>query len=547
MKSLIFPGLLILSCSFASCSAQENSDPWANYDEAADLAVLAQLENESMHYRLLRSPHQRGNALWAEFEAELADFGAEQYEALKPLVLGGSIAGLQQAVDDGELDYETLVKFYLYRIREIENDPARYLNAVISLNPAALEQARERDRGHGENHDPIFGMPILLKDNVGMAGLPTTAGAYALAGNETEDAFITNRLLARGAIVLGKANLSEWAYFFCRDCPSGWSAMGGQTLNPYGRLAFGTGGSSAGSGAATAADYAVAAVGSETSGSILSPASANSLVGLKPTTGSLSRSGVVPISGSLDTTGPIARNVADAVALFNGMTGYDENDVAMPRLAEDYALVFRLDELAGKRLGMFESMAEDEFYRQAGEILAANGAVTEPVSFVWERPEEFTEFLGAEMVRDLAGYLENYAAGELDISSIAEVQAFNLEDAATRAPYGQSLVDMMAELDYSPEELEALRAELQSYARLQMQNLFDQHELDVLLSLNNMHAGVAALANFPALTIPTGYRENGRPVGLTLIAPSFRDQDLIDVGAEFERLTAARRPPAGYQ
>lgn len=546
MKSLNPSILLILSFSITSCFSQESNDPWAAYDEAADIATLAQLENERMHYQLLRSRHQRGTGLWAEFEAELADFGAAQYEALRPLVLGASMAELQQAVDSGELSYEALTRFYLYRIRDIENDPALYLNAVISLNPAALELARERDIGHGENRDPIYGMPILLKDNVGMAGLPTTAGAFALAENEADDAFVAARLRERGAIVLGKANLSEWAYFFCGDCPSGWSAMGGQTLNPYGRLAFGTGGSSSGSGAAIAAEYAVAAVGSETSGSILSPASANSLVGLKPSTGSLSRSGVVPISATLDTTGPMARSVADVVALFNAMTGYDENDFAMPRLAENLVLEYRLTGLAGKRLGIFESLAEDTFYSEAAERLIAGGAVTEVVSFAGERPELFGEFLGAEMVRDLAAYLANHAGAGVEISSVSDLRAFNLED-RSRMPYGQEEVDMMAELNYSPEELEALREELQSFARLQMHNLFDQHGLDVLLSLNNMHAGVAALANFPALTIPVGYRENGRPVGLTLIAPSFREQDLIDVGAEFERLTMARRAPADYQ
>ena len=538
--------LLLAACGFVACFAQETSDPWAAYDEAADLAVLAQLENERMHYQLLRSPHQRGAALWAGFEAELEAFGAERYEALKPLVLGASIAELQQAVDDGALSYESLTLFYLYRIREIENDPARYLNAVISLNPAALEQARRRDGDHDENHDPMFGMPVLLKDNVNMAGLPTTAGAVALAENEADDAFITERLRERGAIILGKANLSEWAYFFCGECPSGWSAMGGQTLNPYGRLVFGTGGSSSGSGAAIAAEYAAAAVGSETSGSILSPASANSLVGLKPTTGGLSRSGVVPISATLDTTGPMARSVADAVALFNAMTGYDEDDFAMPRLAEDLALEYRLAGLAGKRLGVFESLADDAFYSGAADALVAGGAVAEVVSFAWESPELFGEFLGAEMVRDLAAYLATYANAEVGITSVHDLRAFNLED-RTRMPYGQQEVDMMAELDYSAEELEALRAELQSYARLQMENLFSQHDLDVLLSLNNMHAGVAALANFPALTVPVGYRENGRPVGLTLIAPSFQEQDLIDIGAEFERLTMARKPPPDYR
>ncbi|MDE0478600.1 MAG: amidase family protein [Gammaproteobacteria bacterium] len=546
MNTLSFPCLLLSACSFVSCFAQESSDPWAAYDEAADLAVLAQLENERMHYQLLRSPLQRGAALWSDFEAELADFGEAQYEALKPLILGASIDQLQQAVDSGELSYETLTRFYLYRIRETENDPARYLNAVISLNPAALELARERDGGHGENHDPIFGMPVLLKDNVGAAGMPTTAGAIALAANETDNAFIAERLIERGAIVLGKANLSEWAYFFCGDCPSGWSAMGGQTLNPYGRLVFGTGGSSSGSGSAIAAEYAVAAVGSETSGSILSPASANSLIGLKPTTGSLSRTGVVPISATLDTTGPMARSVADAVALFNAMTGYDEDDLAMPRLAEDLMLEYRLTGLSGKRLGLLESMTEDAFYQEAADLLATDGATIEPVSFAWESPELFSEFLGAEMVRDLAAYLADHAGAGVEITSVSDLRAFNLED-PTRMPYGQAEVDMMAELDYGAEELEALRAELQSYARLQMENLFSQHDLDVLLSLNNMHAGVAALANFPALTIPAGYRENGRPVGLTLIAPSFQEQVLIDIGAEFERLTMARRPAADYQ
>ncbi|MYA68438.1 MAG: amidase [Gammaproteobacteria bacterium] len=546
MNNLKLTCLLLMACSFVSCNAQETSDSLEDFGEAADLAVLAELENERMHYQLLRSQYQRGAALWSDFEAELADFGEAQYEALKPLILGASIDQLQQAVDSGELSYETLTRFYLYRIRETENDPARYLNAVISLNPAALELARERDGGHGENHDPIFGMPVLLKDNVGAAGMPTTAGAIALAANETDNAFIAERLIERGAIVLGKANLSEWAYFFCGDCPSGWSAMGGQTLNPYGRLVFGTRGSSSGSGSAIAAEYAVAAVGSETSGSILSPASANSLVGLKPTTGSLSRTGVVPISATLDTTGPMARSVADAVALFNAMTGYDEDDLAMPRMAEDLMLEYRLTGLSGKRLGLLESMSEDAFYQEAADLLATNGATIEPVSFAWDSPESFSEFLGAEMVRDLAAYLADHAGAGVEITSVSDLRAFNLED-PTRMPYGQAEVDMMAELDYGAEELEALRAELQSYVRLQMENLFSQHDLDVLLSLNNMHAGVAALANFPALTIPAGYRENGRPVGLTLIAPSFQEQVLIDIGAEFERLTMARRPAADYQ
>ena len=170
----------------------------------------------------------------------------------------------------------------------------------------------------------------------------------------------------------------------------------------------------------------------------------------------------------------MARSVADVVALFNAMTGYDEDDFAMPRMAEDLALEFRLAGLAGKRLGVFESLTDDTLYSEAAERLAAEGAVTEVVSFAWESPEFFSEFLGAEMVRDLAAYLATHASAGVGIFSVSDLRAFNLED-QTRMPYGQQEVDMMAELEYTAEELEALRAELQSYARLQMENLFSQH------------------------------------------------------------------------
>ena len=353
--------------------------------------------------------------------------------------------------------------------------------------------------------------------------------------------------MERGAVILGKANLSEWAYFFCDDCPSGYSAMGGQTLNPYGRFEFGTGGSSSGSGASTAANYATVAVGSETSGSILSPSSANSLVGLKPTTGSISRTGVVPISATLDTTGPMTRSVQDAVILFNAMAGYDEADTAMPLISVDMQLIYRDEGLAGKRLGAMEQYAENEFYQHALSLFSQNEAVIVELSFEAERQARFGEFLGVEMVRDLALYLEQHAADEVLIDSIASLKAFNEQDMDVRAPYGQAEVDRMDELLYTSMQIEELRAELQDSARSQLDRLFAESNIDVLLSINNFQAGIAALANYPALTIPMGYQEDGRPIGLTLIAPSFQEQILIDVGAEFERLTQARRTPEFYQ
>ena len=543
--------LAVASLMTLSLAHGQAADDMSRYDQATDLARLAELENERMHYKLLRSGMQAPGALWAGLDAEIDGLPENRYRELESLVLESNVESLQQSVASGDMSYEELTLFYLARIRESENDPARYLNAVISLNPAAVNRARELDAERLANPDsewdPVFGMPVLLKDNINVAGMPTTAGAVALQNNLAGNAFITERLLEKGAIILGKANLSEWAYFFCDDCPSGWSAMGGQTLNPYGRLQFGTGGSSSGSGASMAANYAALAIGSETSGSILSPSSANSLVGLKPTTGSLSRSGVVPISATLDTTGPMVRSVADAVVLFNAMAGYDEDDTAMPLISDDLQLIYRDEPLTGVRLGAPESFVDNEFFTGALRVLSAAEAAIVEITLPELDFDGFGTLLGREMVRDLALYLRNHASPMVMIDSVDELQAFNQQRPDIRMPYGQAEVDRMAELDVSADALEELRDNLQSTARAAMEALFASNGLDVMLTLNNRNAGFAALANYPALTVPMGYQENGRPVGLTFIAPPFQEQLLIDVGARFESLTRARRLPAGYE
>ncbi len=551
-KRLSIQFLLFVSMSAGIANAAENSlNVWQRYDETTDLQELAEHENPSMHFKLLNSKVLDKNSLWAPFLDELSGFSSARYESLKPLILEKDVASIQRAVANGELTYVELTTFYIYRIREIETDDNRFINAVIALNPSAIERARsldqQREQGRVIAESSMFGIPVLLKDNIGFDGLPTTAGALLLAENRTANAFISNRLMENGAIILGKANLSEWAYFFCNGCPSGYSAMGGQTLNPYGRKLFGTGGSSSGSGAAMAANLATVAIGSETSGSILSPASANSSVGLKPTTGSLSRTGIVPISATLDTAGPITRNVADAVTLFNAMAGFDEADSAMPLISADFALIYREVSLNGKRLGILDSLEDDRFYQEAVSLLTTNGAEAVSISLNAQRNPRFSELLGGEMVRDLALYLENFASPNVSIASIAELQGFNLADSALRAPYGQGLVDMMADLELSAEALEALRAELQTTAQAQLQQIFIENDIDVLLSINNRNAGLAALANYPALTIPMAYQEDGRPIGLTLIAPSFAEQELVDIGAVFERLSAARVLPRNYR
>ena len=549
--------LLMLSLAASATHSLAQS---IDYDEEKDLAVLASNQNVRMHYQRLSSPLRSKETIWQGLERviEAMPTDSDDYRRLEALVLEKSASQLQTLVSQGALSYEEITRFFIARIHAIETDDQRYLNAVISLNPLAVDAARAADdeRKEGKNiaPDSLFGLPILLKDNIGFEGLPTTAGAAALAENYARDAFVTQRLKANGVVILGKANLSEWAYFFCTGCPSGYSALGGQTLNPYGRLKFNTGGSSAGSGAAIAGNYALAAVGSETAGSILSPSSANSLVGLKPTTGSLSRSGVVPISSTLDTTGPMARTLGDVVALFNAMAGYDQADTAMPRLTEDLKLLVRDTDLTGLRLGFPEALASEPLIVAAVSKLEAAGVVVVPVEFAPPDLFEEVQFMGAEMVRDLAEYLSVNASDEVSIETLSDLQAYNLDIPSERAPYGQALVDQMVDFEtFFQSDIAAGEGEIARLKQIVVEEvggylnaLFSRHDLDVLVRINNSGASAGAFANYPALTIPAGYRVSGQPVGVTFYAPSFQEQRLIDIGQKLEASGVMRQPPSGY-
>ena len=212
------------------------------------------------------------------------------------------------------------------RIYLIEFDQETYLYSIISINKNILKEAKRKDKIKNTNIYSLHGIPILLKDNIGFEGLPTTAGAHSLKNNFTDDASIVKQLKENGALILGKTNLSEWANYFCYGCPNGYSAMGGQTLHPYGRKILDTGGSSSGSGVSTTSNLAAGSLGSETSGSILSPSSANSLVGMKPTVGNVSRAGIVPISSTLDTAGPMTKFVIDNILIYNAINDFDPTD-----------------------------------------------------------------------------------------------------------------------------------------------------------------------------------------------------------------------------
>lgn len=553
-----FSKLLKILALYASFALEALLAQSPNYDEAADLSALTSLADERMHYLRISPPARSKSDLWEGIEISSVVLGQERYGELESLVKGKSASELQRIVSMGQSTYEEITRYFFSRIYRIESDDNLFLNSILSLNPNALSAAREADfkRISGESKDlnRFFGLPILLKDNIGFSGLPTTAGALALQNNFSDSAFVTSKLINSGVVILGKANLSEWAYFFCGDCPSGFSALGGQTLNPYGRLVFNTGGSSSGSGVAVAAGLAIAAVGSETSGSILSPSSANSLVGFKPTTGTLSRSGVVPISPTMDTVGPMATTVADVVALFNLMVGFDEADKAMPRLSAEMNLVDSSRTIEGLRLGLPEGIKLDPVIQPALAQLVKLGAELIPVEFDPPVSPEFVEFLGIEMIEGLTSYLREDAGPDVVVDGVRSLQAFNLQNLAERAPYGQALLDMMVSLsdeiqanaDESGGAIAIFRESLQLSAKTYLNSLFERYTLDALINLNSQGAQIAAVANYPALTMPVGYRENGKPVGLTFFAQSFREQRLVDIGISLETVSTARIFPKGY-
>jgi amidase len=544
--------VLIISISFL-INCQENTEKqptvfFKKYDETVALQKQQNHKSNRMQFKLFQSKYIDMNTVFKPFENDLGYFSEENYRALKPFILEQDIPTLQKNIKAGSLSYEKLTLFYLYRIRKFESDSTKSLNSIISLNPNVLKEARARDKNKKENAEySIYGMPVFLKDNINTKEMPTTAGAIALVENKnTADAFIVEKLREKGALILGKVNLSEWAYFFCAGCPLGYSAVGGQTLNPYGRGVFETGGSSAGSGVTVAANFAVAAVGTETSGSITSPSSLNSVVGLKPTIGVLSRTGIVPISSTLDTPGPMTKNVIDNAIFINAMRGYDKNDFASKKIAQDYFQNGFSKNLKDRRLGVLKPLLTDSIYAVTVAKLKKEG-----VEIIEITPSEisldgFITLLNIDMKQDLPKYLSNFAANNITVKSVKEVVLFNLKDTVLRAPYGQQLFDGIVKDKTSLTELEAIKNKLSTASKKYLQSLKAEN-LDAILSINNYHSGFAAVAKYPTLTVPMGYKKSGEPVSLTFIGTPFSERKLLEIGHAFEQLTKVRKMPKNYQ
>lgn len=541
-----FAYTLVMIMMIYSCS-QDKSTPeipiWTPYDETGLIKANAEHESRQMRYKLIQSKVSDRNELLQTIKSQLEGFSKERFTALTPMIYERSIQELQDQIQQGNFTYKELTQWYLYRIGLIESDKDMALNAVISINPKVVTKAEALDALDADVNHPIYGMPILLKDNINTKNMKTTAGSVALQNNQTEtDAQIVKNIKFKGGLILGKANLSEWANYLCSGCPNGYSAIGGQTLNPYGSRQFDTGGSSSGSAASVAANYAVAAVGTETSGSILSPSSQQSSAGLKPTIGVLSQEGIVPISSTLDTPGPISKNIQDNAILFSAMAMSEDSGTGEIVPWE----IDVLKDFNGLRFGAYTGFLQDPLYSQAVEDLKSLGAEVIEIERGQMDFEGFSELLSGDMKIDLKKYLKTHASENVEVQSAKDVIAFNLRDSLVNIPYGQARFDGIEILNLTEEELEAIKDRLYKAGVAYFEKPMNTHNLDAILSINNYNAGNAAAAKYPALTVPMGYTEDGQPKGLTFIARPYQESDLYTYAWLYEKETQLRQAPKQY-
>ena len=490
--------------------------------------------------------------------------------------LGGSgldpdtatVAALRQALTEGTITAGELTAFYLSRIERL--NPV--LRAVNSVSPDAAADAAARDeaRARGTAPGPLDGIPVLIKDNIAVRGMPATAGSPALAEAEQDEAFLVTRLREAGAVILGKANLSEWANFRSSHATSGWSTLGGQAVNPHGP-GRNPSGSSSGSGVAVAAGLVPIAVGTETDGSIVCPASACGIVGIKPTLGLVSRSGIVPISLAQDTAGPMTRSVADAAALLSVLAVADPADPATAAAAvhaRDYTTFLDPSALAGARLGVWRDAVKDAGARttavleQALALLREAGAeLVDPVELpgAAEVTEPELAALTHEFKHDLNAYLAGLRGPHP--ADLAELIKFNMRYAnAVLAPFGQELLERAEATtgDLAEPGYREARAEASQRAREALDGPLAAHRLDAIVTLTANPAwltdyvlgdhdifhtsGPSAVAGYPAVCVIAG-NVSGLPVGLSFLGPAWSEPALIALAYAFEQRAPARLVP----
>jgi amidase len=484
-----------------------------------------------------------------------------------------TIPQLERLMDRHRLTSVQLVQFYLHRIAKLNPK----LHAVITVNPKALANARAADRArrHGD-HRPLLGIPVIVKDNVDTSRMPTTAGSYALKGSRPSDAFIVQQMRAAGAIIIAKANLSEWANFRSSPSSSGWSGIGGQTNMPY-VLDRNPCGSSSGTGAGVAADLATVGVGTETDGSIVCPSGANGIVGIKPTLGLLSRSGIVPITADQDTSGPMARNVTDAAVLLGAMTGVDPADAAtadqVGHAYTNYRQFLDKDALEGARIGVWRegtydptiSPEIDAIMNATVAKLEAEGATIVDPARIPIEPAYGPEFdaLLCEFKTDVASYLAAHTAAGFP-KSLQDLIDFNNAHPQLEGPWNSAIFDLaQATGGRTDPACIAARQTATSIAQAAINDTLAANNLDAIIAPTNGPAWVtdpvngdlggdfskfvgssspSAIAGYATITVPAGY-VGPLPIGVSFIGGKWDEPKLIGLAYAWEQATHVRVPP----
>ncbi|MGH7617257.1 MAG: amidase, partial [Gemmatimonadaceae bacterium] len=487
-----------------------------------------------------------------------------------------TIDDLQSRMRAGGETSASLVKQYLARIDAIDQRGPS-INCVIELNADAASIAARLDaeRKSGKLRGPLHGIPVLIKDNIDTADtMHTTAGSLALASNIAQrDSFVAQQLRAAGAVIMGKTNLSEWANFRSTHSSSGWSGRGGQTRNPY-ALDRTPSGSSSGSGSAVAASCCAVAIGTETDGSVTSPSAAAALVGIKPTVGLVSRAGIIPISHSQDTAGPMARTVRDAAILMGVLTGTDPRDAATAASSgharTDYMAVLDKDGLRGARIGVARKhftgyhIETDRLLAAALDLMKKHGAtIVEPAEIETAGQTDDTELevLLYEFKTDLNAYLGR-TSRSVGVKSLADVIAFNTKNAARELRYfGQEIMEQAQAKGPLTEKkyLDALAKNHQLMGRQGIDATIAKHKLDAIVAPTQAPAALidlvdgdpgglasftspAAVAGYPHITVPMGFAR-GLPVGISFVGPAWSESTLLKLAFAFEQAAPARRKP----
>lgn len=476
-------------------------------------------------------------------------------------IVEATIAEIQAALESGDITSKQLVLMYYERIADHDKNGLT-INSVLEINPDALFIAESLDveRSLQGSRGPMHGIPVLLKDNINTGDkMHTSAGSLALANSFAgEDAFIVTKLREAGAIIMGKANMTEFANFMTKGMPSGYSSRGGQVLNPY-NISTPTGGSSAGSAVAVACNFCTVSVGTETSGSILNPGNLGSIIGIKPTVGLLSRSGILPLSNTQDTAGPMARTVQDAVLLLNAMLGNDPRDAATGtskgRSHVDYTVFLDPNGLEGARIGIprdyyFEELTEEQLalFNASVERMRELGAVIiDPANIKTAREISYSSVVLNEFKTSLNAYLSALGPGA-PIRTLKDIIEFNHAHPVETLRYGQStLID--AEYTSSgtltePQYLRHRATDLKLCKDNGIDATMKEYALDALLFPADFGARITSRAGYPSIVVPSGYTSAGAPFGVTFSAQAYQEPTLIKLAYAYEQHSRVRQAPS---